>query len=142
MKIRGMVREDQSFIRLKAEAYAAELYPEFIPDMGKEIEILRRAEYVRVIGEVGKPHSALIALAGQNAWATKRHASVLLWFGAHGGGLKLLLDFKRWVRQQNILVAAVTDDHGLADDAKAVLKATGFEQRGGTYMFFPKGSKR
>ncbi len=137
-----MSREDQSFIRLKAETLAASLYPEFIPDMGKEIDLLRRADYARVIGEVGRPHSALIALAGQNLWATKKFASIMLWYGEGNGGLRLLWSFKRWVREQNVLVASVTDDHDLATNAKKILMATGFEQRGGTYMYFPKGAKR
>jgi hypothetical protein len=140
--IRGIHRRDEPVIRIVAESLAAKLYPELIPDMGKEIDLLRRADYAKVIGEVGKPHSALVALAGNNAWATRRHATVLLWYGQHGGGARLLWDFKVWAKEQNILVAAVTDDHGMVDTAQMILKAVGFEQRGGAFMYFPKGSKR
>lgn len=140
--IRGMQRADEPFIRGIGETLAAKLYPELIPDMGKEVELLRRADYARVIGEVGRPHSALIALAGNNAWATKRHAAVVLWYGEKSGGVRLLWDFKRWAREQNFLVAAVTDDHGRLSTGGAILKGSGFEQRGGAYMYFPKGAKR
>jgi len=133
-----MKREDEYFVRGTAETFAARMYPEFIPDLGKGIDLLRRAEYRRVIGEVGKPHSALVAITSHNVWATRRHASVLLWYGEKTGGLSLLRDFKRWVAEQNLLVAAVTDDHGMATNARAVLRATGFEQRGGTFMYFPR----
>jgi hypothetical protein len=137
-----MQRADEPFIRGAGEALAAELYPELIPDMGKEVELLRRAEYARVIGEVGRPHSALIALASNNVWATKRHAAVVLWYGEKSGGVRLLWDFKRWTQEQNLLVAAVTDDHDMATNARAILRAIGFEQRGGAFMYFPRGSKR
>lgn len=137
-----MARDDQSFIRMKAETLAAKLYPELIPDLDKEIALLRRADYARVIGEVGKPHSALIALSGQNAWATKKHASVVLWYGTNGGGLRLLWDFKRWAREQNVLVASMTDDHDMDRAAIKILVLSQFVRRGGTFMYFPKGAKR
>jgi hypothetical protein len=137
-----MQRADEPFIRGVGETLAASLYPELIPDMGKEVDLLRRADYARVIGEVGRPHSALIALAGNNVWATKRHAAVVLWYGEKSGGVRLLWDFKRWAREQNLLVAAVTDDHGMTNKAQAVLICAGFEQRGGAFMYFPKGSMR
>jgi|SRR5579859_630973 len=137
-----MQRADEPAIRNVAETLAASMYPELTPDAGKEIELLRRADYAKVIGEVGRPHSALIALASNNAWATKRHVAVVLWYGEKTGGLRLLWDFKRWAREQNFLVAAVTDDNGKMNTAPAILRAVGFEQRGSTYMYFPKGSKR
>ena len=140
--IRGMQRADEPFIRGAAETLAARLYPELIPDMGKEIELLRRADYSKVIGEVGRPHSALIALTSNNVWATRRHATVALWYGEKTGGLRLLWDFKRWVREQNILVGAFMDDFGMSSAPHNLLVWTGFEQRGGAYMYFPKGSKR
>ena len=140
--IRGMQRADEPFIRGAAETLAAKLYPELIPDMGKEIELLRRADYSKVIGEVGRPHSALIAVSSNNVWATRRHATIALWYGEKTGGLRLLWDFKRWVREQNILVGALMDDFGMTVDTGNVWLFAGFEQRGGAWMYFPKGSKR
>jgi hypothetical protein len=137
-----MQRADEPFIRGVGETLAASLYPELIPDMGKEVELLRRADYARVIGEAGRPHSALIALIGNNVWATKRHAAIVLWYGEKSGGVRLLWDFKRWTREQNLLVAAATDDHGMAHKAQLVLTGAGFEKRGGAFMYFPRGSKR
>lgn len=142
MTIRGIQRADEPFVRGVAETLAAGLYPELIPDMGKEIQLLRRADYARVIGEVGRPHSALIAVAGNNAWATRRHASAMLWYGEKGGGVRLLWDFKRWAREQNVLVASMMDDHGMSGVTRSILRGAGFEQRGGAFMYFPKGSKR
>ncbi len=142
MLIRRMQRADEPFIRGAGEALAARLYPELIPDMGKEVELLRLADYARVIGEVGRPHSALIAVAINNVWATRRHATIALWYGEKTGGLRLLWDFKRGVKEQNILVGACIDDNGRMNIAGAILKAADFEQRGGAFMYFPKGSKR
>jgi hypothetical protein len=142
MQIRGMQRADEPFVRGAGETLAASLYPEFIPDAGKEIELLRRADYAKVIGEVGRPHSALIAISSNNVWATKRHTTIALWYGEKTGGLRLLWDFKRWVREQNILVGALIDDYGMLIGTRVLLRSAGFEQRGGAFMYFPKGSKR
>ena len=149
MDVRKMLVADQAAVRVAAESIAARYYPEMIPDIAREAEILTKARtdnrwYARVIGPEGSPYAALIACTGDNLWATKRHSTILLWCShmpRHGEAL--LKDYVLWVRAERMLLAGICDDVGaeFAPAAK-VLERNGFVKRGGMYVFFPEGPKR
>ncbi len=145
--IRGMEIKDLPAVRIAGEALAAKMYPELIPDVGREHELLKSLcsdtrQYARVIGEVGDPDAVLIARTGDNIWALRRHATVMMWHSVKpGAGFALLRDFVKWVDgQKHVAVAGFIDDFGMDVRMVAVLRRAGFVQRGGAYMYFG-GSK-
>lgn len=147
--IRNIEIADCPVIRMKAEALAVKLYPELIPDVGAEHALLSELRgndhhYARAIGGVGTPQAVLLARGGGNLWATRRHATVLLWYSEiPGAGYSLLTDFRRWVdADKRMALAGFTDDFGMDARLVGVLRRAGFIQRGGTYVHFPRGSKK
>jgi hypothetical protein len=150
MQIRQMETADAPRVRITAETLAAAMYPELIPDIAKTHGLLEECyrnhmkHYARVVGPKGEPKAVLIAMVRDNMWATKRHATVVCWWSdIPGAGVLLLRDFKKWVQEQNgIVLAGFNDDCDLPLVARMVAMRTGFERRGGGYMYFPKGSKR
>lgn len=147
--IRGIDKADLPTIRVKAEVLAAEYYPELIPDIGKEVELLQRwcedsSHYTKCVGEVGNPSAVLVAKVGDNVWATRKHAAIVLWYSEKpGAGTALLRDFRGWVKQQkSIVLAGVMDDFGWDARLISLMRREGFEQRGGAYCFFPRGAKK
>jgi len=138
-----MTLRDQPAVRRHAERLAATYYPEMIPDVDKEVALLRSADYARVIGPVEEPTAMLVARTGDNVWATKRHASILLWYSrVPGQGILLMRDFKLWVREQGLLMAGLIDDYGMPAATQLILSALGFTTRGGALVYFPRGAKR
>ena len=147
--IRGIELEDLPMVRIRAEGLAAGYYPELIPDVAAEHSLLRELatntqHYARAIGKVGDPEAVLLARTGNNLWATHKHATVLLWYSrSPGAGAKLLRDFRDWVKvQKRMVLAGFTDDFGLDDRVVALLRRTGFIQRGGVHVYFPRGEKK
>ena len=146
--IRGLEIKDIPAVRVAAEALAAELYPELIPDAGRTHELLREAvtstqHYARAIGDVGDPDAVLIARTGGNLWALRRHATIVLWHSVKpGAGYALLRDFVKWVKgQKHVVLAGFIDDFEMDVRMVAMLRRAGFIQRGGTFVFFPGGPK-
>lgn len=140
---------DLPAIRIAGEKLAAEYYPELIPDIGKEVALLQQwvadtTQYTRCVGGSGHPDAVLIAKTGDNAWATRKHATIMLWYSAKpGAGAALLRDFREWVRgQKQIALAGFMDDFGVRHGLRRLVTRAGFEQRGGAYCFFPRGSKK
>src|SRR5450631_2396321 len=99
---RPIEMEDGAGVRIAAMTMAADMYPELIPDIDKMHAIVRGArlagsQFARVVGEPGEPRAALIALTSANSWATRNHATVLLWYSQlPGAGEKLLREFRDW----------------------------------------------
>jgi hypothetical protein len=149
MVIRGLEVADMANIRLRAEQIAAAYYPELIPDLGLEHALLTELRsnthhYAKVVGNAGEPKAALLAKVGGNLWATRKHATVLLWYSdSPGAGLVLLRDFRRWVdEQKGVVLAGLIDDFGMDARLVATLRREGFSQRGGAYVHFPRGEKK
>lgn len=148
MQIRGMELLDQPSVRVAGEALAARYYPELIPDIDREVQLLGSLRfdtscYTKVIGPVGNPDAALIARTGTNLWALRRHATILLWYSKKpGAGYALLKDFVKWTTgQKHVVLAGVIDDFGMRSGVIALLRRAGFIQRGGAHLFFPRGAK-
>jgi hypothetical protein len=146
MEIRGLHTEDFPQVRLRGETIACEYYPELIADLGREHALLSEARdsgdwYARVIGPKGNPYAALIARSGGNLWATRKHATVLLWYSTvPGQGMRLMRDFRDWARQQKgMVLAGFMDDFDMDQRIGKALKRAGFTQRGGAYAYFPRG---
>ncbi len=146
--IRGIETKDLPAIRIAGEALAARLYPEFIPDIAREHAMLsdlrtNTLHYARVIGEIGDPDAVLIARTGDNLWALRRHATILLWHSVKpGAGYALLRDFVKWAKNQKHVVAiGFIDDFGMDVRMVAVLRRVGFIKRGGMHILFPGGPK-
>jgi hypothetical protein len=140
--------KDLPAIRIAAEALAAGLYPELIPAVDRTHELLKETHmnsqhYARVIGEVGDPDAVLVARTGDNLWALRRHATILLWHSVKpGAGYVLLRDFVKWVKgQKHIVVAGFIDDFDMDARIAVALRRAGFIQRGGAHVYFPGGSK-
>lgn len=147
--IRAMLRADAPSVRIKAETLAASMYPELISDLEKVHKLLQEVTssekyYARVIGPEGEPKAALIARSAPNMWAMKKSATILLWYSdVPNGGLELLRDFKRWVREDHqIVMAGITADWNGDMDAVYIAQKVGFKHRGmGTFVFYPHGAK-
>lgn len=140
---------DLASVRMKGEAIAAGYYPEMIPDVGREHDLLASmfqdsSHYTKCVGPKEAPEAVLIARSGDNLWALRRHATVLLWYsGKPGAGFKLLRDFKSWVAgQKQMVLAGFMDDFGMDARMVAPLRRAGFIQRGCAYVHFPRGAKR
>lgn len=149
MPIRRLESADCAFVRARAEKLAVTLYPELIPDADRMHALLGRARqdsgwYAGVIGPKGAPTAALIAQMGDNVWASRRHATVMLMYSdfSNGDGARLLRDFCRWVREQkSIVLAGLIDDYNMPDRTKRLFELTGFQIRGGAIVFFPRSKK-
>lgn len=140
---------DLASVRMKGEAIAAGYYPELIPDIGREHDLLKTmfqdsSHYARCIGPKEAPEAALIAHSSDNVWALHRHATILLWYSDKpGAGYKLLRDFRSWVSgQKKMILAGFMDDFGMDARMVAVLRRAGFIQRGCAYVHFPRGPKK
>jgi len=150
MDVRRLTVDDCPVVRRRAGELAAEHYPELIEDVDRTHAMLAELRqdskhYARVIGEPGAPVAVLIAQVGDNLWATRRHAAIILWYSDKpGAGAVLLRDFKRWVlEQKQIAVAGLTDDCGLKDNVLRLLERVGFKQRGrGAWALFPRGTRK
>lgn len=125
------------------------MYPELISDIEKVHWLVRDVtsstkHFARVVGEKGDPKAVLVAHAGENVWAMKRHATIMVWYSEiPGAGAKLLREFREWVKaERNIVLAGFSCDWVMMDDRPLKLASRiGFKQRGeGTYLFFPRGS--
>jgi hypothetical protein len=141
--------KDLPAIRIAAEALAAGMYPELIPAVDQEVMLLREMmlgdqHYARVIGNLGDPDAVLIARTGTNLWATKKHATVLLWHSVKpGAGYALLRDFVQWVKtQKHVTVAGLFDDFDMDARIAVLLRRAGFIKRGGAWLYLPGGSKK
>lgn len=148
--VRRLEKADLAMVRIRGEGIAAALFPEMIPDIAKEHETLRQLcadpkHYVGAIGDTGDPEAVLVARTGDNLWATKQHATILLWYSHKpGSSIALLRDFRNWVRtQKHIALAGFMDDFGLDLRMRPLLQRVGFRRRGGAYVYFPpRGAKR
>lgn len=130
---------------------AATMYPELISDIDKVHWLVRdfatgTRHYARVVGAEGEPRAVLLAQVGNNTWASKKHATVLMWYSEiPGAGAALLRDFRRWVdgeKQQVVLAGFCADWVALDDRPLKLATRAGFKQRGeGSYLYFPRGRK-
>ncbi len=143
-----MELKDLPAVRIAAEALAAKIYPELIPAVDRTHAILMETRtnshhYAKVVGDIGDPDAVLIARTGDNLWAARRHATILLWHSVKpGAGYALLVDFVKWVKgQKHVVVAGFIDDFCMDTRLVAILRRAGFIQRGGAYVYFPGGSK-
>jgi hypothetical protein len=148
MSIRNLETVDVPSVRWKADALAATLYPELISDIDRQNDLLLKAKsdsswYAKVVGPAGAPTAALVAKTGDNVWATRRHAAIMILYGERGQGSRLLSDFKEWVSgQKSIILAGWSDDFGVDAKTRNMFLKRGFIKRGAMYVYFPRGSKK
>lgn len=147
--IRNLEMADLASVRMKAEAIAADYYPELIPSIDREHALLSMmfqdsSHYARCVGPRESPEAVLIAHCSDNLWALHRHATILLWYSAKpGAGYILLTDFVRWVREQKRMVlAGFMDDFGMDERMDGLLRRAGFVKRGCAHCLFPRGTKK
>jgi hypothetical protein len=146
--IRNMETADVPAVRRCADAMAAALYPELISDPDRQNDLLMKAKndsswYARVVGEKGNPASVLVARTGDNVWASRQHAAIMLWYGEFGNGVLLLRNFVHWVKEQKrIVMAGWCDDFGVDAKTRNSFLKNGFILRGGTFLCLPRGSKK
>lgn len=137
--------KDLPVVRITGEAIAASYYPELIPNIEAEHNLLMSMyrdpqQYCKVIGPVGNPEAVIVARTGGNLWALRKHATILLWYSRKpGAGYALLKDFVRWTKEQKqVTVVGLIDDFGMGAETVALLRRAGFIQRGGAHLFFPR----
>lgn len=136
-------------VRECAQIMAIQFYPELIPNIDRMHELLQEvrldsSHYARVVGAKGAPKAALIARTSGNVWASKRHATLMLWYSEQAGaGVALLRDFRAWSKLQgSVVVAGLVDDFEMEERLKRALVREQFIERGGAYLYFPRGAKR
>jgi hypothetical protein len=147
-EIRALQTKDCPTVRTRAEALAARCYPEMVVDTDATVALLRELvasdrHYARVVGEVGAPKAALLAVVMKNVWALKKRAVVLCWYSElPGAGAALLRDFRRWVQSQHkqIVLAGFDCDWNLLDERVLQLaERADFKLCGtGGYRYFPR----
>jgi hypothetical protein len=150
MEVRKLEMADSPVVRRRAGELAALMYPELIEDVDRTHTLLAElrqnsAHYAYVIGPHGHPRAALLASTGDNVWATRRHATILLWYSdIPGAGAVLMRNFRHWVLQhKQIAVAGLIADCMINVRALDLMERLGFQRRGrGAWVLFPRGAKR
>ncbi len=123
-----------------------ELYP-LRPEKVKLLQIITEAisakrNFIRVSHTPrGKIEGALVALTSENIWAQKQCCHIIFWASLiHGDGIAMLREFKRWVKDRQVIRVA-----GFAPDLKVdpriwkLAERVGFIQRGGAYLWYRGG---
>ena len=156
MIMRKPVAADGPSIRQTAMKLAATMYPELIAEIDKCHWLVRDCtnnpdvHWSRVIGPEGEPRAVLLSRQENNLWAAKKHSAMILWYSEiPGAGVKLLREWKKWVKanEASITMAGfVADwqasDYGRCRDAMNIAERVGFNRRGdGGYMYFPRFDK-
>lgn len=118
----------------------AELYPLKADDY-KMRQLLTeaissRGNFAMVDEFDGKICAVLIGLVGDNLWAQRRFANIVLWWSnTAGSGAALLRKFKVWVvSRRAIKVAGLCPDIDLDDRVHSLLQRVGFKRSGGAYL--------
>lgn len=86
-----------------------------------------------------RPRGVLIGLSGDNLWAQRQNCNIVLWTSAiRGDGVKLLKEFRNWIRSRRaIRVAGFAPDTDSIDSRVWNLaQRMGFKRHGGAYLLY------
>ena len=85
----------------------------------------------------GKIRAVLIAFVGDNAWAQRKFADIMLWWSdLPGSGAKLLRRFRDWAYNRNaIKMAGFVPGRDLDPRIYSILERCGFTRQGGCYIW-------
>lgn len=102
------------------------------------IEVISsRSHFAMVDVHNGIVRSVLLAMVGDNLWAQRKFANVMLWWSDKpGSGVNLLRRFKKWVvSRRAIRIAGFAPDIDLEERTLAIFEHLGFRKSGGAYLF-------
>ena len=115
-------------------------YP-LLPDKQKMkdliVESISAPSHFAMVDEVdGRIEAVVIAMVGDNIWAQRKFANVMLWWSNKpGSGIKLLRLFRDWVlARRAIRIAGFAPDIDLDPRVYAVFERLGFVKSGGAYL--------
>ena len=102
----------------------------------KEV-IEHRSHLALVDVEDGAICAILLVMTGDNLWAQRKFANVMLWWSSNpGSGVKLLRRFKLWLKdRRGIRIAGFAPDIDLEDRTLKIFEHLGFRKSGGSYLF-------
>lgn len=103
------------------------------------ISTARHFAWVSVDYSDDRPRGVLIGLAGENLWAQRQNCNIVLWTSAiRGDGVKLLREFRSWIRSRRAVRVA-----GFAPDTDSIdsrvwnlVERMGFKRHGGAYLLY------
>lgn len=100
--------------------------------------ISTKAHFSMVDEEDGEIVAVLGAMVGDNMWAQRKFASVVLWWSKKPGrGAALLRRFKAWVKERRaIRVAGFAPDLDLEPRTLLLFEKLGFTRHGGAYLYY------
>lgn len=112
------------------------------PDKGK-IEALiigtisSASDFALVYEHEGTIRAVLLAFVGNNLWAERKFANVVLWWSdMPGKGVVLLRQFKLWVTSRRVVrIAGFSPDINLDQRVYTLFTLLGFEKIGGNHIF-------
>ena len=95
------------------------------------------ADFVWVDEVDGRIRAVLLAVVGDNVWAQRKFADIMLWWSdLPGSGVKLLRRFRDWVYGRNaIKIAGHAPGTELNDRTYAIFEHLGFVRHGGSYLW-------
>tara|TARA_Y100000310_G_C20153927_1_gene566037 strand:+ start:124 stop:558 length:435 start_codon:yes stop_codon:yes gene_type:complete len=102
------------------------------------ISTARHFVWVSVNGR-NEPRGVLIGLASDNLWAQRQNCNIVLWTSAiRGDGMKLLREFRNWIRSRRaIRVAGFAPDTNHIDlRVWKLAEMMGFKRHGGAYLLY------
>lgn len=125
-------------IRLAEERYPLRVDKDRMKALGTEL-ISGAAHFAWVdADEDNRIRAVLMAHTGDNLWAQRKNASVLLWWSERPGlGWALLRRFRDWITSRRaIRVAGLMFDCDVPAAARGIAERTGFVRTGDAYLLF------
>jgi len=103
------------------------------------IETISAPSHLALVDEEdGQIRAVLLAMSGDNLWAQRKFANVMLWWSDKpGSGAKLLRRFRDWVTSRRaVKVAGFAPDIDLDERTYKLMEHLGFQRSGGAYLLF------
>jgi len=91
------------------------------------------------VNKQNQPRGVLIGLTSENLWAQRQNCNIVMWVSdIPGDGVKLLRQFREWIRSRRaIKVAGFAPDTNTIDPRVWKLaEMMGFERHGGAYLLY------
>lgn len=140
--IRQATLQDHRAIFALARAQAKATYPELKEDVARMSnalrEVLSNSTHFAWVAEDGEVKGALLALTNDNLWAQRKHSQIVLWHSdLPGEGLRLLLQYRKWVESQRaIRFAGLAPGAPVSPDVFRVAEAAGFKAASEARLFY------
>jgi hypothetical protein len=142
MSIRRATKQDEKAIFAFCKYEAERRYPQMKADVEKIVGGVRMvvrdsAHFAWVsVNTAGAVTGVLLAVTGDNLWAQRKYANVVIWVSRLGGdGAALLRQFKKWVQAgRAIRVAGLLPDCDVDPRALKLAQRIGFKEQGRAFI--------